>query len=62
MSKRILVVDDEEATRKWFMLALEETNYQVDTAESGTKGIELQKKYCYNLIFLVLKNMKFSLM
>jgi len=37
------------------MLALEETVYQVDTAESGTKGVELQKKNFYNLIFLDLK-------
>ena len=53
--KRILVIDDEEAIRNSFMLALEDTGYQVDTAASGEKGIELQKDNRYDLIFLDLK-------
>ncbi len=52
---RILVIDDEEAIRKSFVLALEETEYQVDTAESGEKGIEMEKGGKYDLIFLDLK-------
>ncbi|MFC1895737.1 response regulator [Thermodesulfobacteriota bacterium] len=55
MSKRILVIDDEEAIRKSFLLALEDTGYQVDTAESGERGLELQKNTGYDLIFLDLK-------
>jgi len=43
MTKRILVIDDEEAIRKSFILALEDTAYQVDTAESGEKGIEMAR-------------------
>lgn len=52
MSKRILVIDDEEAIRKSFLLALEESGYEVDTAESGEAGIEMQRKTKYDLIFL----------
>ena len=55
MGKRILVIDDEEAIRKAFILALEDTAYQVDTAESGEKGIEMEKEANYDLIFLDLK-------
>ena len=55
MSKRILVIDDDEAIRKSFMLALEDTVYQVDTAESGEKGIEMEQKSKYDLVFLDLK-------
>ena len=52
MNKRILVIDDDEGIRKLFIRALEEIPYQVDTAESGARGVELQKKAEYNLIFL----------
>jgi DNA-binding response OmpR family regulator len=55
MSKRILVIDDEEAIRKSFVLALEDTEYQLDTAESGEEGIEMEKEGKYDLIFLDLK-------
>lgn len=55
MSGRILVIDDDEAIRKSFALALEDTPYQVDTAESGKKGIEMGQNNKYDLIFLDLK-------
>ena len=55
MSKRILVIDDQYAMRKSFALALEDTEYQMDTAESGEKGIEMEKEGKYDLIFLDLK-------
>jgi two-component system, response regulator, stage 0 sporulation protein F len=55
MIKSILVIDDDESVRKSFMLSLEDTNYKVDTAESGMSGIELYKLNRYNLIFLDLK-------
>lgn len=55
MSKRVLVIDDEEAVRKSFTLALEDTDYQVDTAESGEKGLEKTQSTAYDLIFLDLK-------
>ncbi len=55
MGKRILVIDDEEAIRKSFLLSLEDTDYIVDTAESGKIGIEKRKCHPYHLIFLDLK-------
>ncbi len=55
MIKRILVIDDDEAIRKVFLLALEETDYQVDTAPSGEKGLMLAGEEKYHLIYLDLK-------
>ena len=55
MGKHILVIDDEEAVRKSFCLALEDTGYQVDTAQSGEEGIKKAKKSEYDIIFLDLK-------
>ena len=55
MNKKILVIDDDSAVRKAFMLALEETDYQVDTADSGEKGFEVFRKEKHNLVFLDLK-------
>ncbi len=55
MSKRILVIDDEEAVRMSFILALEDTGFEVDTAESGEKGLQMKKNAEYDLIFLDLK-------
>lgn len=55
MGSRILVIDDDVAIRKSFILALEDTEYQVDTAESGMKGIEMVEKEKYALIYLDLK-------
>lgn len=52
MSKRILVIDDEETIRKLFVAALKDTPYQVDTANSGEQGIELEQKTRYDLVFL----------
>ncbi|UCC12930.1 MAG: response regulator [candidate division WOR-3 bacterium] len=55
MSYRILVIDDEEAVRKAFILAFEDTEYIIDTADSGEEGIVLNNKHKYDLIFLDLK-------
>ena len=55
MSKRILVIDDEEAVRKSFALALEDLPYQVDCAENGKIGIEKFQQSEYDLVFLDLK-------
>lgn len=55
MSKRILVIDDEEAVRKSFILALEDCGYEVDTAASGQEGLRLLKKDGANLVLLDLK-------
>jgi len=55
MNKRILVIDDDEAIRKSFLLALEDTSYRVDAVESGEKGIEKVTDTGYDLVFLDLK-------
>ena len=55
MSINILVIDDEEVIRKSFILALEGTGYNVETAESGEKGIEKARENNFDLIFLDLK-------
>ncbi|MBC8458237.1 MAG: response regulator, partial [Deltaproteobacteria bacterium] len=49
------MIDDDESIRKSFSLALEDTEYQVDTVESGEKGIEMEQNNKYDLIFLDLK-------
>ena len=53
--KRILVIDDDEAVRKLFLLSLEETGYSVYTVSSGMEGIKALKEGKYDLIFLDLK-------
>jgi len=55
MSIRLLVIDDEEAIRKLFIQALESTDCQVETAESGEKGIEKARDTKFDFIFLDLK-------
>jgi len=55
MNERILVIDDEEAVRKSFVLALEDDPIQVDTAETGEAGIAMAGKQQYRMIFLDLK-------
>lgn len=55
MPIRILVIDDDEAIRKLFVLALEETEYQVDTAQSGRTGVEMVQQTKYDLIYLDLR-------
>lgn len=55
MSARILVIDDDLAIRKSFALALEDTDFTVDTAASGEQGVEMEGQNNYQLIFLDLK-------
>ena len=52
MTKRILIIDDDEVVRKLFSRALEDTPYEVHTTESGEKGLELHRAIKYDLIFL----------
>jgi len=53
--KHILVIDDDEAVRKLFLLSLEETGYNVYTVGSGMEGIKALKEGQYDLVFLDLK-------
>lgn len=40
MAKKILIVDDDESTRKFLSVALEENGYEPITAENGRVGLE----------------------
>ena len=53
--KNVLVIDDERAVRRSFKLALEDTSYNVSTAECGEKGVEAVENGDFQLIFLDLK-------
>lgn len=55
MNKSILVIDDEEAVRKSFALALEKTEYEVETAENGKIGLDRFGQEKFDLVFLDLK-------
>ncbi len=55
MSKQILVIDDDLAIRKSFTLALEDADCKVDTAQSGSEGVDKASNTKYDLIFLDLK-------
>jgi CheY-like chemotaxis protein len=55
MTFKVLVIDDDIAIRKSFLLALEDSGYQVDTAEDGLAGIEMFTRDGHDLIFLDLK-------
>ncbi|NJK85372.1 MAG: response regulator [Bacteroidales bacterium] len=53
--KKLLIIDDENAIRKSFRLTFEDSNYEIDTAETGLEGIEKVRSGKYDLIFLDLK-------
>ncbi len=55
MGKTILVIDDDSNVRESFKLALENTGYDVDEAETGGKGLEKTMDRSYDLIYLDLK-------
>jgi len=55
MRKRVLVIDDKEDIRSSFRLALEGTEYQLDTAESGERGLEMILAQNYDIVYLDLK-------
>ena len=54
-TQNILVIDDEEAVRRSFELALEDTAYHVVTVDCGEKGVQEVQNKPYHLIFLDLK-------
>ncbi|MDZ7840411.1 MAG: response regulator [Gammaproteobacteria bacterium] len=55
MNRKVLVIDDEQSVRNAFMLALEDTGSDVDTAENGSTGLEKFRNGSYDLVFLDLK-------
>ena len=52
---RILSIDDERSVRRSFVMALEDTRYKVDEAESGERGLERMRAQRYDLVFLDMK-------
>jgi len=54
-TQRILIIDDEEIIREAFTLALENSGYLVDTAETGDRGLQMAQNVLYDLILLDLK-------
>jgi CheY-like chemotaxis protein len=55
MSKRILVIDDDEGVRDAFDLALDTTDLQIDLAASGEEGVALAEANRPDLVFLDLR-------
>ena len=55
MSRRVLVIDDDDAVRKSFRLALEDTDHEVKTADSGEEGLDEMRANKYDLVYLDLK-------
>jgi len=49
---RILVIDDDESVRKVLSAALEDEGYEVETAETGKKAIEMSQKKFYNMALI----------
>lgn len=52
MIKRILVIDDERAIGRGIVHAFNGTDFRVDTATTGKKGIEMAESRDYDLVFL----------
>ena len=55
MSRKILVIDDEEGIRDAFSMALEDLGYEVHTAANGEEGSRLAREVVPALVFLDLK-------
>ena len=49
---RILVIDDDESVRKVLSSALEEEGYEVETADSGKKAIEMSQRAFFNMALI----------
>ena len=53
IKKRILVIDDEEIVRSFFLRSLKE--YDIETAENGEQGLKIIKEKTPDLVFVDLK-------
>jgi DNA-binding response OmpR family regulator len=52
---RLLVIDDERDIRHLYAAELEDEGYQVDTAGTGAKAVQLLKKHDFDLVVLDIK-------
>ncbi len=55
MTKRVLVIDDAEGIRDAFLISLEQSGAQIETASTGEEGIEKALINKPDLVFLDLK-------
>ncbi|MDP2984465.1 MAG: sigma-54 dependent transcriptional regulator [Candidatus Latescibacter sp.] len=55
MSKRILVVDDEQSMRDTLQIMLEKEGFEVETADDGLKAIEIFDRKKFDLVITDLK-------
>ena len=55
MKYKILIIEDESETSKFLSLALEKADFEVEIAETGTKGLQKIKQTKFDLIVLDLK-------
>lgn len=53
--KHVLVIDDNEAVRDAFELALDDSGYAVEKADSGERGLEMVLSNKPDLVFLDLR-------
>ena len=53
--KSVLIIDDNEAVRDAFELALDDAGYVIDKAESGERGLEMAVSNKPDLVFLDLR-------
>jgi DNA-binding NtrC family response regulator len=52
MAKRILVIDDDDYVRDLYREALEDQEYEVETAENGNRGMEKYRNFNPNAVIL----------
>jgi len=48
----ILVIDDDDSVRKVLSAALEDEGYEVETAETGRKAVEMSRRSFYNMALI----------
>ena len=52
MSKKVLVIDDEEDVRKYLVAVLEKNGFETTTASNGREGLEVAREYLPDLVIL----------
>ena len=55
MNKSVLVVDDEKGMIEWLKIALEKEGYEVETAMSGEKALELARSRYFHCVITDIK-------
>lgn len=55
MKKSVLVVDDEKGMIEWLKIALEKEGYEVETAMSGEKALELSRSRYFHCVITDIK-------